>query len=51
MTSNYSKRIILFNPTHMISMVDLVAFNAETPMINTLCFLEKEFNELINMNP
>ena len=37
--------------TCMMSMVDLVAINVETPMIDNGCSLEKQFNELILMNP
>ena len=49
-TSNYSKIKTLFDLTHMISMVDPVAIDVETPMIDSGCSLEKEFNELIYMN-
>ena len=50
-TSNYSKRIALSDPTHMMSMTDLVAIGVETLEINSGCSLEKEFIELIYMNP
>ena len=50
-TSNYSKRIILSNPTHRISMADPVAIGVETLRIDSGCSLEKEFAELIRMNP
>ena len=50
-TSNYSERITLSNPTHMMSMTDLVAISVETLGINSGCSLEKEFTELIRMNP
>ena len=52
-TSNYSKRIILSNPTLMMSMVDLdpVAINVEIPRIDRRCSLEKEPIELIRINP
>ena len=39
---NYLKRIALSNPTHMMSMVDLVAIGVETPRIDSGCSLEKE---------
>ena len=35
----------------MMSMIDLVAINVETPRIVSDCFLEKEFIESIYMNP
>ena len=35
----------------MMSMGDLVAINVETLMIDRGCSLEKEFIELIRMNP
>ena len=35
----------------MMCMVDLVAINVSTPKINSWCCLEKEFTELIYMNP
>ena len=50
-TSNYPERITLFNPTHMMSMVDPIAISVETLRIDSGCSLEKEFNELIRMNP
>ena len=50
-TSNYRERIILSNPTHMMSMVDLIAIGVETLRIDNGCSLEKEFTELIHMNP
>ena len=43
--------ITLSNLTHMISMANLVAIGVETPRIDSGCFLEKEFTELICMNP
>ena len=48
---NYPKRILLFDLTHMMSMVDLVAIGIETARIESGCSLEKEFIELICMNP
>ena len=50
-TSNYPDRIVLSNPTHMMSIVDIVAISAETLRIDSRCSLEKEFNKLIHMNP
>ena len=46
-TSNYSKRIVLSDPTHMMSMDDHVAISAETLRIDSECSLEKEFTKLI----
>ena len=51
MTSNYPERISLSNLTHMMSMADLVAIGVEKPRIDIGCSLEKEFTELICMNP
>ena len=50
-TSNYPKRIILSNPTHMMSMTDPIAIGVETLRIDSGCSLEKEFTVLIRMNP
>ena len=50
-TSNYPERIALSNITHMISMADSIAISVETLMIDSGCSLEKEFTELIRMNP
>ena len=50
-TSNYSERITLSNLTHMMSMADPVAIGVETPRIDSRCSLEKEFTELIHINP
>ena len=50
-TLNYPKRITLSDSTHMMSMVDLVAISVETLKIDSGCSLEKEFIELIRMNP
>ena len=49
--SNYLKRIILSDPTHMMSIVDPIAIGVETLRIDSGCSLEKEFTELIRMNP
>ena len=50
-TLNYTKRIPLYNPTHMMSMIDPIAVDVETLRISSGCSLEKEFTELIHMNP
>ena len=50
-TSNYLERIALFGPTHMISIIDPLAINVETPRINSGCSLEKEFTKLIYIIP
>ena len=50
-TSNYQKRITLSDLTHMMSMTDPVAIGVEIPRIHSGCSLEKEFTELIRMNP
>ena len=49
-TSNYLERIILYDPTHMMSMVDPVAIDVETLRIDNRCSLDKEFNELVYMS-
>ena len=50
-TSNYPKRILLSDQTHMMSMADLIIIGIETLKIDSGCSLEKEFTELILMNP
>ena len=50
-SSNYPERIALPDPTHMMSMFDLVTIDVETLKIYSGCSLEKEFIELICMNP
>ena len=50
-TSNYLERITLSNPTHMMSMADPIAISVETLRIDSGWSLEKEFTELIRMNP
>ena len=50
-TSNFLERIALSNLTHMMSMADPVAIGVETPRIDNGYSLEKEFTELIRMNP
>ena len=51
MTSYYLKIISLSDPTHMMSMHDVVAISVETLRINSGCSLDKELIELIPMNP
>ena len=48
---NYLKRITLYDPTHVMRMADPIAIDVETPMIDSGCSLEKEFTELVRMNP
>ena len=50
-TSNYPERISLSNPTHMMSIADPIAIGVETLRIDSGSSLEKEFTELICMNP
>ena len=50
-TLNYLERVALSNPTHMMSMVDLIAIGIETQRIDSGCSLEKEFTKLIRINP
>ena len=50
-TSNYPKRIALSNLSHMMSMADPITIGGETLRIDSGCSLEKEFIELIRMNP
>ena len=50
-TLNYLKRITLSNPTHMMRMVDPIAICVETLRKDSGCSLEKEFSEMICMNP
>ena len=50
-TLNYPERIALSNSTHMMSMTDPIAIGVETLRIDSGCSLEKEFTELIHMNP
>ena len=49
-TSNYLKRIIVSDTTHVISMANLEVIGIETPRIDNGCSLEKEFTKLIHMN-
>ena len=50
-TLNYLERISLSDPTHMISMVDLVVINTETLHIDSRFSFEKDVTELSCMNP
>ena len=50
-TLNYPGIISLSNPSHMMSMTDPIAICVETLRIDSGCSLEKEFTELIRMNP
>ena len=50
-SSNYPKKIALSDLTHMMSMAYLVAIGVDTPRIDSRCSLEKEFTNLIRMNP
>ena len=50
-TLNYPERIALSNPSHMMSMTNPIAIGVETLRIDSGCSLEKEFIELIRINP
>ena len=50
-TLNYLERISLSDLTYVMSTVDLVVIYVKIPRIDNLCSLEKEFIELIHMNP
>ena len=50
-TSNYLERITISNLTHMMSIADPIAIGVETLRIDSGGYLEKEFTELIRMNP
>ena len=50
-TLNYSKRIPLSDPTHIMNMADPIVIDVETLRIDNRCSLEKEFTELMHMNP
>ena len=43
-TSNYLSRIVLFDVTHAMSMVDLVAISVWTPKIDNVCSLMFSLN-------
>ena len=48
---NYSEKILMFDLTHTMSIVDPTVIGMETPKIDTRCSVEKEFILLIHMNP
>ena len=50
-TSNYLERIVLSDLNDMMRMNDLVAVNLEIVILDSGCFLEKEFTKVIRMNP
>ena len=50
-TLNYLERIALSDLTHRMSMTNHVAIGVETLRKDCGCSLEKEFMELISMNP
>ena len=45
------ERISLYDLTHVMSMADLIAIDVEILRIDSECYFEKEFTELIHMNP
>ena len=49
-TSNNSEIIALYDLTHMMNILDLVAIGVEALRINSRYSLEKEFIESIRMN-
>ena len=50
-TSKYPERIAISNQSHMMSMADPIAIGVDILRIDSGCSLEKEFTELIRMNP
>ena len=50
-TSSYPERILLSNPTHTMSIVDLVTVGMKILRIDSTSSLKKEFAKLIDMNP
>ena len=48
---NYVERIALSDLDHMMSMANHVAIGVETQRIDSECSLEKEYIELIYINP
>ena len=50
-TSNYLERLALSNLNHVMSMHVPIAIGVETLKIDSGYSLEKEFTELIHMNP
>ena len=51
MTLNSLERIVLFDLTHMMSIYDLITIGVVTLRIDSGCSLEKEFIELMHINP
>ena len=49
-TLNYLERKALFDPTYMMSLVDLVTIIVDTPRIDSGCSLVIELTKLICMN-
>ena len=49
--TNSSRQIALSDLIDMMRMADLIAISVGTLMIYSGCYLEKEFTELICMNP
>ena len=43
------EKVVLSNLTHMMSMVNPLSINVETPKIDNGCSLKKEFTKLINI--
>ena len=50
-TSTYLERISLSDPTHRMGIIDHEAIGVMTLRIDSGCYLDKEFTELIFMNP
>ena len=50
-TSNYPERIALSDPTHKMSRANPITIGVEILRTNSGCSLEKEFTNLIHMNP
>ena len=49
--TDYPERIRLYDPTHMMSLADLVVVGVKTLTIDSWHSLEKEFTKFIYMNP
>ena len=45
---NHLETIKLFDSTHMISVIDIIAIGLDTPIINSEYSLEKEFTEFMS---
>ena len=48
---NYLEIMILCDLTHTMSMADFMVIGVKIPKMDSGCFLDKEFTELICMNP